>query len=169
MKARFENDEIKIYQSIPKKFEKIIDGRPQTVFGYDKKPESVHYGDGFRDVIKPPYDKDLKKLGEVFHNEEDDNFTFTIIDKELPPIEDVRTLLFKDLGSRMDVFSLKISRAKLLYPNDEELDQAIEIIKGVKVQTVTDIKTLELAALIKYRIRQQDIDYLNGLLEPFQL
>ena len=64
------NEVIKIYNKIPKVFE-----LKPNVFGYDKLEESVHYEDGFREVLEPTL-KDNEHKTSLYFNSELDAYTY---------------------------------------------------------------------------------------------
>ncbi len=165
MKHLIKNNQI-VMSGIPGTFTRE---NGQAFWGGYQNMTELHHADGWREEEMPEYDPVLQDLGEPYFDAENDIVKYNVVDKELPAIADVRKEKLAALSSVMNDFSLLISRAKLLYPTDEGLNTIIETIKTVKAKTVNDIETLELQALIKYRIKPEDIAYLKGLLEPYML
>lgn len=79
MKARIENNKIVFYNKIPRKLENSIQGT--ILGGYDKLPTEVHQADGFFDVIEPEYDPILQEINNIYFDEENNYFTYQVIDK----------------------------------------------------------------------------------------
>ena len=67
------NEVIKIYNKIPKVFE-----LKPNVFGYDKLEESVHYEDGFRELVKPTLEEN-QYLSNLYFDNDNDYFTYEVI------------------------------------------------------------------------------------------
>lgn len=68
-----------IRTGIPSKFERT---NGQTVWGgYQNLPDSVHYNDGWRDVVIPAYDAATQRLGAMYYNTVADIVTYPVIDK----------------------------------------------------------------------------------------
>ena len=68
-----------IRTGLPQKFE-----RPngQTVWGgYQNLHDSIHYNDGWRDVVIPVYDAVTQRLGARYYNQVADIVTYPVIDK----------------------------------------------------------------------------------------
>ena len=99
MKARLENGQPKVYPTIPKVFERDVEGRKVTVFGYNEEAESVHIADGFRDLIIPDHDEVLQQLDGVIQDKANDRFIYTVTDK---------------------IFDLEAERSKRLGQNDND-------------------------------------------------
>lgn len=56
MKIIYTNGNFKQYSQIPKEW--------NGVFNYQNAAPSVHYADGWRDLIYPPYNSTTQKLGD---------------------------------------------------------------------------------------------------------
>ena len=66
------NGTIKTFNSIPKVFE-----LKPNIQNYNKLDSSVHYEDGFRDLIKPPV-KTNQYLTSIYFDSDNDVFTYNI-------------------------------------------------------------------------------------------
>ena len=75
MKAIDVNGVIKKYNSIPSSFEL----RPNVSY-YNLQDSSVHYADGFRDLVEQTITDEQKK-GSLVFDAENDVFTYNVIDK----------------------------------------------------------------------------------------
>jgi hypothetical protein len=66
------NGKIKIFNSIPKVF-----SLKPNVFGYDKLDASIHYSDGFRDLVKPTIEAN-QYLTTLYFDTENDIYTYEV-------------------------------------------------------------------------------------------
>ena len=71
MKAIDINGEIKIYSQLPKSWGNIIGG-----FNTLSDEEAKEYG--FYDVVSPDYDNAVKILGDIYFNEDNEVFTYSV-------------------------------------------------------------------------------------------
>ena len=71
MKAIDINGEIKIYSQLPKSWGNIIGG-----FNTISDEEAKEYG--FYDVVSPDYDNAVKILGDIYFNEDNEVFTYSV-------------------------------------------------------------------------------------------
>ena len=71
MKAIDINGEIKIYSKLPKSWGNIIGG-----FNTISDEEAKEYG--FYDVVSPDYDNAVKILGDIYFNEDNEVFTYSV-------------------------------------------------------------------------------------------
>lgn len=76
MKAIQINNQIRI--GMPK-FWTLKDGSQD--FAFDKRSDQVHFDEGFRPYIQPEFNTETERIGEVYHDEENDIFTHPIIAK----------------------------------------------------------------------------------------
>lgn len=67
------NGSIRILNSLPATWNKQ--------HNYPKMDSSIHYVDGFRDVIQPSYNTETQKLGVIYFDAEADVFTYPVVDK----------------------------------------------------------------------------------------
>jgi hypothetical protein len=74
MIANINESPLKTYSKLPKYW----DPRFGTM-NYDKLPESELFADGWRDVVVPPYDASIMRLGGLIFNEESDKVTYEVI------------------------------------------------------------------------------------------
>ena len=81
MKARIENGQIKRYSKIPEYWKNHI--------GFDKLETAIHEAEGFFEVVVPVLDYDIQKLGEIYFDEINKLFTYSVIDLVLD-IETIR-------------------------------------------------------------------------------
>lgn len=78
MKAITVNGTIKVFSTIPSQW--------NGTFNYQNADPSVHYADGFRDLVRPEYNPLTSKLGDIYFDAANDNFTYQLIpltDEEL--------------------------------------------------------------------------------------
>ena len=77
MKAIEINGKIRIYDNIPKTFE---ESRRNSPGSYHRLDSSVHYADGFRDLIEPTLSSNEYK-GSLYYDSENDYFTYNVIQR----------------------------------------------------------------------------------------
>ena len=73
MKARIENNTIKIYGSLPQDFENILNFR--------NADEETVKSKGFYDVVEPIWNPETQILGSIYFNEVSEIFTYPVTDK----------------------------------------------------------------------------------------
>ncbi|MEM4935246.1 MAG: hypothetical protein ABIL39_11640 [candidate division WOR-3 bacterium] len=73
------NNEIKLFGSIPKTWNNILN--------YHLADAQVHYDDGFRDVVQPTYNTETQRKGGIYFDEVNDYFTYEVIDKTIEEIQ----------------------------------------------------------------------------------
>jgi len=66
------NGQIKTYSTIPTEWKNTI--------GYNYEDASVHYVDGFRNVVEPSYDTTLSYKGAMIYDSINNVFTYEVID-----------------------------------------------------------------------------------------
>lgn len=74
MKAIEINSEIKIYNNLPKSWGNIIGG-------FDTLTDTELEEYGFYNIIKPDYDNQIQELSEIYFDQEQNVFTYNIINK----------------------------------------------------------------------------------------
>lgn len=131
MKANL-NTESKTYESIPNFW--------NNTFGYDKLIHEIHYNDGWRDVVIPEK-TEHQGLGDLYFDEENDVFTYHIIDftqeeielyedqKLLAPTLEEQSRYVQRMQDGKDAYALqsaKLRLAKLSGAIDESTHNVIE-------------------------------------------
>lgn len=97
----------------------------------------------------------------------------TIIEPSIPvaPVLTLNKLKIKKIAEFdliLNDFTLLITRAKLISGESIELNNIIEIIKGVKDTTINSINNfLTIEELSKFNFKKEDINGLKLLLKPF--
>jgi hypothetical protein len=79
MKARIENNTIKIYGSLPQDFENILN--------FANADETTVKSKGFYDVVNPTWDPETQILGEIYFDEVAEVFTYPVTNKTPGQIE----------------------------------------------------------------------------------
>ena len=82
MKSNLTESPFRQYSKLPKSWP----ARPRLI-NYDKADPAIHYEDGWRAVVFPDYDVALQRLGELIFDEENDHFTYAVIDKSAEELE----------------------------------------------------------------------------------
>lgn len=80
MKARIENNTIKIYGSLPQDFESILN--------FKSASQELIESKGFYDVVRPSYNPNTQILGEIYFDSQSKVFTYPIINKTAQQIEE---------------------------------------------------------------------------------
>jgi len=74
MKAIEINGEIKIYNTLPKSW----DGNKHYLGGFNNLSDEELKEEGFYDVIVPDYDSNIKKLGDIYFDSDNEIFTYNV-------------------------------------------------------------------------------------------
>ena len=160
MKARMINGTLEI--GLPKNY-KHWGGN------FDKQSDEVHEAEGFFELITPEeFDAKLQKLGEVFFDEENKVFTYTIV--KLPfDLEKKKAELLSQLDDQQDYFERLISRCERIYGKDNAgLNAATTTVLQTQAATVNAINNLTEETGRTFRIRQEDVDALKALFDPYK-
>lgn len=72
---------IRTFNNIPKSLYSVVYNNGQRTDGYNKLLSTVHYDEGFRDVVTPTIDDATQKLGALFFDGGNDYFTYYIVAK----------------------------------------------------------------------------------------
>ena len=90
---------------IPSKFE-----RPsgETVWGgYDELPDSIHYIDGFRDLVYPAYDATTQRITNRHYDLNCDCVTYDVVDKTIEELQAEREAVLDAIENDMDIQAMK--------------------------------------------------------------
>jgi hypothetical protein len=74
MKAKDYNGTIKVYNSLPKSYGKVI-------AGFDQLSDAELQTYGFYNVVVPTYDSRIKKLGDIYFDSDNSQFTYPVSNK----------------------------------------------------------------------------------------
>lgn len=92
---------------------------------YNTRPDEVHYEDGWRDVVTPPISEN-QRLGEFFFNEENDVWTYQVID--LTPEEIAARFESQIEGQRSEIIEQKRNRLIMeSFQAIEDEEEAFEV------------------------------------------
>lgn len=153
---------------IPSKFT-----RPngQTVWGgYQNMPDSVHYADGFRDVVRPAYDPYLQQLVNEHYDVVNDVVTYDVTDRQLPSLDEIKAQRKQELFDTMMEFSGYITACNNLYGDSipPDLANLITTIRGLKSVSSSEIDTLSTPQIaVKYVIRGPQVEALLDSLKSY--
>ena len=78
MKAIQIGNEIKTFTNIPDTWKNPVTN--ETTLGYNYLDASIHYIDGFRDVVEPSYNSTTSYKGGMIYDEINNVFTYAVID-----------------------------------------------------------------------------------------
>ena len=103
-KALVINGEI-IRTGLPTMFER---SNGQTVWGsYQKMPDSVHYIDGWRNVIIPDYDPATQRLGQRYFDVEKDVVTYSVTNKTQQELQAEKDAIIDMLDDDVNFLAIK--------------------------------------------------------------
>jgi polyhydroxyalkanoate synthesis regulator phasin len=89
MKAKIENNKIKVYRRLPRIFNGITGTYPGS---FDKQSDEILKQEGFYNVVIPEYDPYIEELGEIYFDEKYEVFTYPVKEKtDLPTLEEAKT------------------------------------------------------------------------------
>lgn len=84
MKARIENNQIRLYGSLPSKYSSDT---LNIAGGFNNLPSEVHKQEGFYDVITPIWNPETQILGEIYFDEVTEVFTYPVTNKTPEQLE----------------------------------------------------------------------------------
>jgi len=130
MKARIENEQVKVYGTLPKDFKHYLN--------FAQADEALLKSEGFYDVITPEYDTESQRLGDIFFDEENEIFTYPVIDLSPAEIEEelIRGIeaLANSAESKVDMrLIVKLLSDKLTMATDEEALEFKSLYKPYRV------------------------------------
>ena len=95
MKARIENNTIKIYRRLPRFFHGVTGTYPG---GFYKLSSEILEQEGFYDIVEPEYDPYTQKLGEIYFDKENEIFTHPVEQRtDLPTLEEAKIIKIREL------------------------------------------------------------------------
>jgi len=130
MKARIENEQVKVYGTLPKDFKHYLN--------FAEADEALLKSEGFYDLITPGYDTEKQRLGEIFFDEEKEIFTYPVLDLSAEEIEEELIQQIESMAdsaeSRIDMKLLvKLLSDKLTAATDEEAIEFKSLYKPYRV------------------------------------
>lgn len=102
--------------------------------GYRNVHDSIHYNDGWRDVIVPDYDATTQRLGQRYYNQAIDAVTYVVQDKTVEELQAEKETVLDAIDSDMDIMAMK-RLLRILTKNVLESD-------SVTQQQLTDLATI---------------------------
>lgn len=107
---------IKTFPSLPKTWKNYLN--------FPEMDSQVHYDEGFRNVIIPDFNPDTEYLGEIFLDEEEDVFTYTV---ESRSIEEIQADILRNARNGKDILINQIMRAQIEAEAQEEENDDIAL------------------------------------------
>ena len=162
------NEVIKIYNSIPKVFE-----LKPNVFGYDKLDASVHYDDGFRELVKPTLEAN-QYLTTLYFDTENDIYTYevkTYSDEEIAEQKEQKefNLYLQRQTNGLNLYLKYETKWRLSYLEGvikkDEFEQLETVVSPVRMELITG--QLMTAKKILLNIIEEELSKIN--LEDFLL
>lgn len=117
---------------IPSKFE-----RPngQTIWGgYDDLPDSIHYVDGFRDLVMPVYNPVTQRIENRHYDLVPDVVTYDVVDKTEAELEAEIIRTWEILDQEVDMLAIKRILGYLLKP--------VLNSDSIRAEQLTDLATV---------------------------
>ena len=156
MKARIENGTIRKYGSLPQDFENILNFR--------NADEETVKSKGFFDVVTPEFDPTYWRLGEIYFDDKNQVFSYTLI---AIPVDEVKQKLKTDFEAaknrtRKELLDALVDKMIELHRTElpEGLVQLWDILKAENIRvgnTIEEMATNDPDALRKFRIRSEDV------------
>ena len=172
MKARIENNTIRIYSRLPSKY---VNETMNIAGGFDLLPTEIHEQEGFFDVVTPAFDPKLQWLGGIFFDEENRVFTYPLVDN----VYDLDQLLQKRLdefdqfqkGFRREITELYLEEIALgILP--EEVKQLIALLRQRRDEIIAELKefreTENLERLLNYSFHTQETEQFKSMLKSLK-
>ncbi|WP_297096354.1 hypothetical protein [uncultured Draconibacterium sp.] len=170
MKAKEENGQVKFYKKLPSRY------RSETLNiagGFNKLPKEIHEAEGFFDVVKPEIvDPAVETLGKPYIDHEKKICTYSV-EAIVLNIDEVRANKRKYFIDKFNRVATVITQAGLaIDPNDPEsvtlYDQKVAIARQFKIEAMNYIATEnDPSRLVKFRVQEEDVNYVLNLFEPF--
>lgn len=99
MKAVLIDNEIKVFFSLPTDWKNYLNFKEASL--------ELQQQEGFYDVVTPDYDKALQRLGDIYFDEINRIFTYTVIDKTLEELALEKEQLLNDIETNFDIQAIK--------------------------------------------------------------
>ncbi len=134
------NGVIKVFNSIPKRW--------GNTFNYDKLDNSIHYADGFKEMVIPSITS-IQKLGEVYLDVDNDVYTNYILNKTQEELDaDAQALIDQPINDEFFKYQLRqqdgtnryliLSAEFRLLKLNEDITDAFHILIEDKLKPVRD-------------------------------
>jgi len=130
MKARIENEQVKVYGTLPKDFMHYLN--------FAEADEALLKLEGFYDLITPEYDPEKQRLGDIYFDEVNEIFTYPVINLTSEELEEELIRKIESMAdsaeSRIDMkLLLKLLSDKLTAASDEEAIEFKSLYKPYRV------------------------------------
>lgn len=96
MKARIENGQIKVYNSLPQIYKGVTGLYPG---GFHLQSDTVHRLEGFYDVVTPVFDPVTQTLGDIYWDDQTQTFTYIVDTVVLPTLAEAKSEKIAELKS----------------------------------------------------------------------
>jgi len=135
MKARIENNAIRVYSKLPSKYTSTT---LNVVGGFDQLPAEIHQQEGFFDLVTPAINNETQRLGQIYFNSQEAIFTYAVEEKSQEQIDQEKTEQINAQANRATT-NIEASLLKKLLAD--------------KIQSLPEEEVLEFRSLFKpYRI-----------------
>lgn len=128
-------------------------------FGYNTLPDSVHYKDGWREIVTPEYDDSLQYIGLPYFDVNLNVCTYPVINKTQEQLQQEIDERYNQLDAQVDLQSVKkllqvVIAEKLDSLTDEEFAEAKNIYPVWRVGVDYKVKDIVVLDSILYRVIQ---------------
>jgi hypothetical protein len=133
--------------------------------------ESVWQQEGFFDLVEPIYDPLIQQLGNLFFNPSDKVFTYSILDKVLPSLEEVKALKIAELKTAVKKLYATVQWLVEAYRIDDtplptNIRDKIRLIKTRYEQAKNQVNALTtVPEVLKWQVPYEAINILKNELE----
>ena len=76
-------------------------------FGYGSLPDSIHYQDGWRNLVTPEYNDSLQYLGQLYYSISNEVCTYQVISKTSEQLQQEVTEVYDQLDRQVDLQAVK--------------------------------------------------------------
>lgn len=116
MKAKDYNGTIKVYNVLPKSYDKII-------AGFDQLSDAELQAHGFYNVVTPTYDSRIKEVGNIYFDSDNSQFTYSVSNKTWDDsLADLKAAKIEELKS---VYNTKLTKTDWYVTRKSEKGTAI--------------------------------------------
>jgi len=166
MKAININGNIKIYNVLPKTWKNILNFRIAT--------ETIIKLAGFYDIVIPEYDQITHKLGDIYFDETNKVFTYPVVERTLPSIEEAKAQKTAELKNAVrDLYHTVQWYVEMKRMEGEPIPQiVIDKLRSIKTkyeQIKTQINNItNVVDVFKYELPYSTIQQIKADLEQFE-
>lgn len=171
MKAKQNTSGINFYSKLPSiyKSENL-----NVAGGFYRLSTEIHESEGFFDVIRPEIDYDVQEIGEIYFDEVNRVFTYPVLEKVLPTLEEAKAIKIMQLKSAVKRLYQSIQwYLEMLRANDEVIPSAVSdkmaLIRTKFIEEKATISSIDnVVDVIKYQLPLEAIASLQEQLDAIE-